>query len=226
MIADDNIRLLYELNAKDAQLDFAIRQAEHQLANVNQKLKSLQHDLVFYLGMLILPGLVCVLCSKMYLIAALSLLLPFLVLFHMLLQCVWILSMPFVLYHLGKTVQLLKINREDGEEYSEPPRVGTLRSSQPDREPTYRIEQKKLIYILSRYYLNQDALKQLRRRITESDSHQMTMAELKYQLGNLPFYEEIRPADPFAKGRPPYAFLTLCSFLIGLFYVFRTWRVI
>lgn len=224
MTSDNNIRLLYELNGRDAQLDFAIQQVERQLASVNRKLKSLWHDLAFYVAMLILPVLIIQLCNNLYTV---SLVLPFLVLFQSGLRGVYLIFLPFVIYHLGQTVYLLKINRENTEEYPEPPRAGTLRGERPNREPTYRIEQKKLIYILSRYYLNKDTMNQIRRRITESeDSDTMTMMELKYQLNNLPFYEDVRPADPFAGKTGNIVLLMSISFILNLIYTLRVWMVI
>ncbi len=224
MTSDNNIRLLYELNGRDAQLDFAIQQVERQLASVNKKLKALWHDLVFYAAMLILPVPIYLLCNNLYTV---SLVLPFLVLFQTVLLCVYLFFLPFVIYHLGQTVYLLKINRENTEEYPEPPRAGTLRVERPDREPTYRIEQKKLIYILSRYYLNKDTMNQIRRRITESeDSDTMSMLELKYQLNNLPFYEDVRPADPFMGKTGNIVLLMSFSFILNLLYLLRTWGIV
>lgn len=222
MDTGNNIRLLYELNAQDARLDLAIRQAEGQLAAVNGKLQSLWYDFALYAAMAILPELIYQLCSRVH-VFRFGLLHVFCLTF----RCVYLLALPFVIYHLGRAVYLLRLNREDTADYTEPVRSGTPRYEQLPREPSYRAEHKKLVYILSRYYLNKDTLGQIRRQITEADSCAMTLAQLRYELNSLPFYEEVRPALPF-EGRTGgnMALPLVISFIIGLLYVFRVWGII
>lgn len=102
-----------------------------------------------------------------------------------------------------------------------------MRGDRPDREPSYRAEQKKLITVLTRYYLNKDVIGQIRRQIAESDCCTMTSAELYYQLDSLPFYEEVGPA--LEVGRTAGAGsvrLLFPSMMIGLIYALRVWGVI
>ena len=73
-----------------------------------------------------------------------------------------------------------------------------MRGEVPKREKSYRSEQKKLIYVLTSYYASQDKLKQLRKQV-ESNPESFTLAELKYQLDQIPFYEQVRPANPNLK---------------------------
>lgn len=216
MNTDNNIRLLYELNAKSAQLDLAIQQAELQLANVNGKLQTLWHDVAIWVVAAVLPVAVYLLGSGVYSF--------FLMAFSTILKGVYLMALPVILYQLGKAVYLLKLNREDAADYEEPVRLGTLRDGQLGREPSYRAEQKKLVCILTRYYMGRDTISQIRKQITDSDSCTMTMAELYEQLSVVVFYEEVRPAQAFGgKTGGSIVFPMILSMAIGLIYVFYVW---
>lgn len=219
MNSNNNIQLLYELNAKEAQLDFAIRQAERQLAGVNKKLQMLWYDLVISVAMAILPGLIYLLLSRSRF--------PLAVAFCTVFKGVYLMILPLMIYQLARAARLLRLNREDAAEYTEPLPAGTLRDQQPEREPSYRAEQKKLISILTRYYLNKDVIGQIRRQITESDSGTMTSAELYYRLNSLPFYEEVRPAREF-EGKTGGGIIRplFPSLIIGLIYALHVWGII
>ncbi|MDE7269628.1 MAG: hypothetical protein K2N81_04050, partial [Acetatifactor sp.] len=177
----------------------------------------LRHDFDIYTAMAILHGLLYLLCNGVHVFN-----------FHPLVVfCVYLMALPFVLYHLGRTVYLLKLNREDEADYAEPIRLGELHDKKPEREPSYRMEQKKLICILTRYYLSRDTLSQIRRQITESDSCTMTSAELYGQLSRISFYEEVCPAQAFGTEKSnPMIFLMIISLVIGLLCVFRVWGII
>lgn len=224
MNSENNIRLLYELNTKDAQLDFAIRQAERQLAGVNKKLQMLWYDVAISVAVIVFPWGVYMLFSRsrFFLMVA----------FCTALKGVYMMVLPLLLCQFARAARLLNINRENAAEYTEPVRLGTLRGDPPEREPSYRAEQKKLVCILSRYYLNKDKLLQLRRQITESGSGTMTLAELYYELNNLPFYEEVRPAQEFGvresaeKTGGGIGRLLLPSLIIGLIFALCVWGVI
>lgn len=219
MNSNNNIQLLYELNAKEAQLDFAIRQAEQQLAGANKKLQMLWYDLVIGVAVAVLPWFVYLLFSRSRF--------PLMIAFCTVFKGVYLMALPLMIYQMAKAARLLKLNREDAVDYTEPTKLGTLRDGQPDREPSYRAEQKKLICILTRYYLNKDTIGQIRRQITESDSCTMTSAELYYQLSSMPFYEEVRPAQEFAGSTGGGVVLPLFpSLIIGVLYAFYVWRSI
>lgn len=224
MSDESNTRLLYEWNAKYAQLDFAIRQAEHQLASVNKRLKSLWHDLVVYSAMIMLPLLLNQFVGLF--INSRSLIQPFWVIFYYTLKCIYILFLPATIYYLAKTIYIISKNREQETAFDQPLLKGELHGTQPPREHSYRIEQKKLIYILSRYYLNQDIMNQLRKQIC--DSSEITLAELKLEMDRLPFFEEIRPADAFTdmankKNRDFPSFLVIIGVFAVLFILLKVW---
>lgn len=223
MNSNNNIQLLYELNAKEAQLDFAIRQAEQQLAGVNKKLQMLWYDLVISVVVAVLPWFVYLLFSRSRF--------PLMMAFCTVFKGVYLMALPLMIYQMAKAASLLRLNREDAVDYTEPTKLGTLRDGQPDREPSYRAEQKKLICILTRYYLNKETIGQIRREIIESDSGTMTSAELYYRLSSMPFYEEVRPAQEFAGSTGGGAALPLFPsliiiFIIGVLYALYVWRSI
>lgn len=187
---NEKIRMLYELNAKYAQLDYVTQGAERQLASVNKRLNGLWHDLAVYAGMLIVPPLIFLLLNN----NTASLLLALVMLFRNIMVCIYVFSLPFTVYHLIKATVVLTLNSEQKTEFSQPLQAGALRGAKPERERTFRTEQKKLVYVLSRYYLYKDQLDQIRKEL-ESDSCTLTLPELKTQMMKLSFFEDIRPAD-------------------------------
>ncbi|MDE7252192.1 MAG: hypothetical protein K2O32_04540 [Acetatifactor sp.] len=224
---DDNMRsrLLYEWNTRRTKLDFAIAQMERQLASVNKRLDSLKHDLTLYAGMLTIPVILYMLIALVTnILSPLSgfVFLVVFVIFRDVLLCVYIIFLPFNIYYLIRTMQTVKGNEEPSENIAEPPREGTSKD-EPKPESTYRSEQQKLVFILSRYYLYQDALNQLKRELDTADCT-MTLAELKQKLNQYPFYEEVRPAAPAKdmSARTQWFFILLVfSALISL--VLLTW---
>lgn len=200
---DDNhkFRLRYELNAKESQLDFAIQQAEIQLKNVNKKLDSLWYDLKLFTGLFIAAWLLKIFLdffSSHFIIsnaegAIIYVLIQFFCNIYRIVG--GLIIIPLTLALSAKSLSLIIANRESNAEFTPPPLEGELRGDMPEREKSYRSEQKKLIYVLTRYYASQDKLKQLRAQL-ESDPESLTLAELKYQLNQIPFYEQARPANP------------------------------
>ena len=200
---DPNFRLIYEINAKSLQLETAIQQTEIQLKNVNKKLDSLWYDLKLFTGLFIGAWLLRILLSSLasnliYLNVNVTgvTIFVFLQFFHSIYRVVggWFI-IPITLALATKSLALIIANRESNAEFIAPPLEGELRGEMPEREKSYRSEQKKLIYVLTRYYASQDKLKELRKQV-ESNPESLTLAELKYQLNQIPFYEQIRPANP------------------------------
>lgn len=194
-------RLLYEVNSKSLQLESAIQQTAMQLNNVNKKLDSLWYDLKLFTGLLIgewLLRVVLYFLSSHFMYtnsagATIYVLIQFFCSLYLIISA-WIL-MPLTLALAAKSLILVIENRERDVEFAPPPLEGELRGSPPEREKNYRVEQKKLVYILTRYYASQDKLKQLHKQL-ESDPESLSLIELKAQLNQIPFYEQIRPANP------------------------------
>ncbi|MCM1090657.1 MAG: hypothetical protein NC092_14135 [Butyrivibrio sp.] len=218
-------RLLYELNMRQNKLELAISQMEHQLTSVNTRLDSLRHDLALYAGMVVVPPILYLLLGVVT--GFFSPLSGFLFLFiftilQNLLLCGYIIFLPFNIYYLLKTFQTKKMNDEPTENITELPREGTARG-EPQPESTYRSEQQKLVFILSRYYLYQDTMNQLKRRLDEADCS-MTLAELHQELEQMPFYEEIRPARPVRDmSSGMRGFLILLVFAALILLIFPMW---
>lgn len=218
-------RLLYEWNTRRTKLDYAIAQMERQLASVNKRLDSLKHDFALYVGMLTIPVILYILIvlvtNILSPLSGLLFLAAFVILRDVLL-CVYIIFLPFNIYYLIRTMQTVKRNEESSENIAELPREGTAKED-PKPESTYRSEQQKLVFILSRYYLYQDAMNQLKRELDAADCT-MTLADLKQKLDQYPFYEEVRPAAPTRdmSARTQWFFILLVfSILIAL--VLITW---
>lgn len=217
-------RLLYEWNTRRTKLDYAIAQMERQLASVNKRLDSLKHDFALYVGMLTIPvilyALIALVTNNLSPLSGFVFLVVF-VIFRDVLLCVYIIFLPFNIYYLIRTMQIIKRNEEPTENIAEPPREGT--SKDESKESTYRSEQQKLVFILSRYYLYQDAMNQLKREL-EAEDCTMTLAGLKQRLNQYPFYEEVRPAAPAKdmSARTQYFFILLV-FAVLVALVLITW---
>ncbi len=135
----------------------------------------------------------------------------------------YIILLPYNVYYLIRTIKSLRANRMSAEPLTEPPRAGALAGRLAEPERTCRAEQQKLIYILSRYYLNQDIMKQLKQEL-DSDTCAMTLTELECELDKLPFYEEVRPAAPAGEmGSGMKTFLAALVFAALILLIFHVW---
>lgn len=197
------VGLLYEWNAARSRLDFAITAAESQLISVNKRLQGLWHDLAIYIGMLVLPVVlffflryvgVWLLRTDDYVVSN-AFVYVLLEGVSALLLCVYLFTFPIWIYHLMKTIFLLLMNRENPEQTENlfPPEAGKSHQEW-EKEATYRIEQQKLIHVLSRYYLYRDNMKQLREKIDEGS---ISLIDLKQELNQFTYYETIYPANEF-----------------------------
>lgn len=228
METESNVRLLYEWNVKYDKLDFAIKEAEMQLASVNKRLRMLWFDFFAYGGMIVLPLLLLLLLSLLPDDPD-SLILILISVFHSFLLIVYMLSLPFTIAYLIKSIGLLVLNSEARAESDFIPPIpqGIRRGVKKEPERTYRLEQKKLLYVLSRYYLNRDSLNELRRQL-ESDTCTITLEELKEQLKSCVLYEAIHPANAniLWKRYLPLCYIAFAVILIGIvIMVILSWLV-
>ncbi len=198
---DPKFRLLHELVTKNEQLDFAIRQAELQLRNVNKKLDSLWYDLKLFSVLFVIELLVGKFLTWFTSdvspvnagVAVMFVLFKFLSLLYQCFVMRFVMPLTFALAVLSLS-QIIE-NRDRELSFDPPPLEGELNGELPNREKNYRTEQKKLIYILTRYYIGQDTIKQLRKQV-ELEPESITLAELKHRLEQIPIYEPIRSANP------------------------------
>lgn len=211
--------LLYKLNVKYNQLEYAIQETEFQLASVNKRLRMLSQDLVAYLGMIVLPGLLFLLLLLLPDNYSTSLILIILTAFRVFLGYAYVFSLPFTIANLIKSIALLLLNSESraDAEFSPPIPKGVRRGVKPQNERTYRIEQKKLTYVLSRYYLSRDALDELNRQL-ECNDCEMTLQELNDKLNQYPLYEDIKPANVNVLWKR-YKPLVIIAFVIVVMYL-------
>lgn len=215
-------RLLYEWNTEKAHLDFTIAKAELQLVNVNKRLQRLRQDLLIYSGMLVLPLLLIFLLLYIlgkFLPTPASYVLYVLVAgFTAALVCVYMMAFPFFLFYLIKAISLNLLNREDPKRIKRllPPET-RKRHKETAQEATYRIEQQKLIHVLSRYYLYQDTMEQLRPKI---ESASISLEELRQELKQFTYYETIYPANgftgPMMKKARNTVFIVLSGVIAGI----------
>lgn len=203
---DDGIKasLLYEWKTANARLDFAITEAECQLISVNKRLQDLWHNLLIYVGIIVLPVVLYFILQYVgnwllrtnYYVVSNTFVYVLLAGVGTVLLCVYLLSLPVLIFHLIKSIFMVVINREDSEQTKSllPPEAGKVHKEW-EREATYRIEQQKLINVLSRYYLYRENMKQLREKI---DADSISLTDLKQELKQMTYYEKIHPANEFA----------------------------
>lgn len=226
-----DIRLIYEWNEKRAKLDFAIKEIEHQLASAKKRLKGLQQDFIVYVVFIVVPLVLYMTLDWMIQLfspdarSQHAILYLFLTGLSLIILCIYVIFLPFNIYHLIRTIILLKQNKESSShEFAPPPLAGsTPHNSLPNQEePTYRSEYNKLIFVLTRYYLNQDIMDDLLKKIN-SVPCTITLLELKIELSNLPFYEDIRPANSYPKAAEKQArnIGTVIAFILAFFILFR-----
>ncbi len=204
MSGQTDMRLIYEWNAKCAQLDLAIAAAERQLASVRKRKRRLWQGFWVYVALATVPVLLFHLLNLVPYNK--SVLYIFTVdLFRFALKGVYLILLPFNIYYLLYNGILLKLNHDSrGYNIEKLPLERELRGRQPEREASYQLEEKKLLFALNRYYLNRGMLAELRRRM-DSETEAMTIADLKAELNKLPIYGEIRPANPAVGSLPDKA---------------------
>lgn len=197
--------LLYEWRTANARLDFAITEAESQLVHVNKRLQELWQNLLIYVGIIVLPVVlyfflgyvgIWLLRTNGYYIASNAFVYVLLEGIRTVLLAVYVITLPIWIFQLIKSICLLVINRENLEQTKSllPPEAGKVHKEW-EREATYRIEQQKLINVLSRYYLHRDTMKQIREKI-EADS--ISLTDLKQELKQITYYATIHPANESA----------------------------
>ncbi|MCM1325403.1 MAG: hypothetical protein NC094_02135 [Bacteroidales bacterium] len=217
-----NASLLYVWNQEKWHLDYAITEAESQLVSVNRRLHGLWQDLALYAGILVVPVIfwkllqyvgMWLLRTRTYIVSNTFV--------YVLLQgagtvliCVYILSFPVLAYSLLKTIALLWLNKENPQQTGGllPPEKGKIHK-ELDKEPTYRIEQQKLVHVLSRYYLYRDNMEELRKKV---DAGSISLDSLKKEMEGFIYYETIHPASEFGSSMTRKARQTVFIFLFGI----------
>ena len=199
-----DIQLFHQWNAKRDQLDFLIQSTELQLVNVNKRLKRLWCDLAYDIGMIVLPVLFLWLWPQSKGVGVISSIVTNVLRTLVVYACIFL--WPFIIYSMIKTSVFLYRNRENTQ-VCEPTVKGgksrvseaglpvrTYRHDYQKTETTYRVEQKKLLYMLNRYYWYKTELEELGKKLTDEDLPSITPEEFRTRMEKLVFYEEVKPA--------------------------------
>ena len=190
-------RLLYELDMACRRLELEIIAAEKQLESVKQRLESLKHDLYVYWGLLIVPVIVFIILNLFTMLPVPSLLFILFVIVKYIILALYVMTFSINVYHLIKATMLFQENKENNIPVELPLPEGTRKGEPIPQEKNYRSEHDKLVRVLTRYYLNQEQLEQLHKKIIANPC-QITLAELKIELLQIPYYEDIKPANLFS----------------------------
>lgn len=186
-----DVQITYELKSYQQKLDFEIDKLQHQLASAERKLERVRLDVFICLIMFAAPLFVSVVMGFLSSGAVIPTIISGVA------GLLWILSLPFTSFALIQSI-LIRWKNEDSPDFVwEKPAVRRISSkTKQEEESSYLAEQKKLIWVLGKYYLYQEHLQQLLEQAEEGDEA-LTLENVRTELTAMPFYEEIRPANPF-----------------------------
>lgn len=138
--------------------------------------------------------------------------------FGLIVQVLYICLLPFLAYYMIKGIILYLMNTY------EPMKTDVLRAvSESERElskpeENYAVEERKLIRVLSCYYEYRSRMEQLKWQLAQREIT-MTAEELKEEIDQWVFYEEIIPANPFSRrmaGRTRIYTIMFCAVILLL----------
>ena len=195
MMDNANQHLLNRIDMYRQKINLKTSAAEYQLASVKQRLTVLTHDLYVYAGFLGIPVVLNVIFDIVFPMPSRTILYMVFASARVIISFLYVITLPYNIYHFVKTIILLWLNRESDVPVSLPPLEGTRKGGTAPNEGSYRSEHDKLILVLSRYYINQDKLDQLCQKV-KTPHCDMSQVELEYELQQLPVYEDIQPANP------------------------------
>ncbi len=195
MMDNANQHLLNKIDMYRQKINLKTSAAEYQLASVKQRLTGLTHDLYVYAGFLGVPVVLNFIYNIVFPMPSRTILYMVFASARVIISFLYVITLPYNVYHFVKTMILLWLNRESDVPVSLPPLEGTRKGGPAPNEASYRSEHDKLILVLSRYYINQDKLDQLCQKV-KTPHCDMSQVELEYELQQLPVYEDIQPANP------------------------------
>lgn len=187
-----DVQITYELKSYQRELDFEIDKLQLQLVSAERKLEKVRLDVLICLIMFAAPLLV----SGVMLFLSSGAVIPMMI--SVAAGLLWIISLPFTSFALIKSILIRWKNMDSSDFVWEKPAVRRIQSkTTQEAESSYLVEQKKLIWVLGKYYLYQEHLQQLLEQAEEGDEA-LTLENVRAELAAMPFYEEIKPANPFA----------------------------
>lgn len=211
----DDTQILYELKNYQQKLNFEIDKLQLQLVLAERKLERVRSDVLICLVMFSVPLFASVILE--FLCTYLSVMLAPL---FFLTRLLWVFTLPFTLFALVKSIVVRRMNRDTPDFVWQKPDVRRIPpKSTPEAETTYLAEQKKLMWVLGKYLLYQEHLQQLLQQATEADET-LTLESTRAELKAMPFYEEIKPANPFKSNEVKNAGVLSAIIIIVVFVCF------
>lgn len=193
----DNTQIMYELKNYQEKLNFEIDKLSLQLTLAERKLERTRSDVYICLAMVAVPF--CAEAALNYLRTCWPARFIMLAPLSFLLRLLWIVTMPFTSFALMKSIVIKKKNKDTPDFVWQKPDVRRIPpKSTQEAETSYLAEQKKLAWVLGKYFLYQEHLQQLLKQAEEADES-LTLETARAELKAMPFYEEIKPANPFKK---------------------------
>lgn len=185
-------KIQYEWEIKKETLDFEIGKSERQLASVDKRLHTLKTDFYFYAG---LVGGPLIVLGFLQLLSLLSTPVAFVLnIVEGIFSLLYMYSLPFTIYYLIRSILLNISNRYEPAVIPLPNIRKDIFQDAVPREKNYTIERKKLLAVLSKYYLYRSQLLQLGEDM-EQDDFSKSLEELRAEYEKMPLYDDIRPAN-------------------------------
>ena len=191
----DNTQIIYELKNYQQKLNFEIDKLRLQLTLAERKLERTRSDVYICLAMVAVPF--CVEAALNYLRTCWPARFMMLAPLCFLIKLLWVVTLPFTSFVLIKSILIKKKNKDTPNFVWQKPDIRRIppKSTQA-AETSYLAEQKKLAWVLGKYFLYQEHLQQLLQQAGEADES-LTLETARAELKAMPFYEEIKPANPF-----------------------------
>ncbi|MBD5536033.1 MAG: hypothetical protein HDQ99_10320 [Lachnospiraceae bacterium] len=209
-----DVQITYELKSYQQELKYEIDKLQLQLVSAERKLEKVRLDVLICLIMFSAPLLAAVVLGFL----SFGALIPsFLCLLAGLL---WIITLPFTSFALIKSILIRWKNMDSPGVVWQKPAVRRIPSkTTQEAESSYIAEQKKLTWVLSKYFLYQEHLLRLLEQAEEGDET-LTLEDVRTELAAMPFYEEIKPANPFTSKEAKKASILSVIIIIALCLLF------
>lgn len=188
--------------AEKQHLELEISKAEGQLRNCRFRTGLLIREMIVCGGLLVVP-LVMILVDAIFPVYSSGSIVGNMMAagkqtLGLVLQGFYLCLFPFLVFVFVKAFVIWVINKYHPTDHKLLEEYDPYRKEFPEPEVSYAIEEKKLVRILSIYYMYRKNMEQMKDDLTE-DEVSMTPEELRTELDKLVYYEEVVPADPFKR---------------------------
>ncbi len=209
-----DVQIAYELKSYQQELNYEIDKVQIQLVSAARKLEKVRLDVLICLIMFSAPLLAAVILGFLSFGALIPGMLSFLA------YLLWIITLPFTSFALIKSILIRWKNMDSSDFAWQKPAVRCIPpKTAQEAESSYLVEQKKLIWVLSKYFLYQEHLLRLLERAEEGDGA-LTLENVRTELAAMPFYEEVKPANPFTSKEVKKAGILSVIIIIALCILF------